>query len=73
MPRVARNLSPRIGRLPGCPEVHLLMALNVDQAMEIEKGCTQVNSKGIHAKFPSDRQLRSSTSSQNMFNVLGHD
>ena len=30
LPCVAGNLSPRLGRLPGCPEVPSLMALNVD-------------------------------------------
>ena len=71
--RVGGNLSPRVGRLPGHTTAPSLIALNVDQAMEIAEGFTQVKTKGIRAKFPSDRQLYSSTSSHNSFNVLDRD
>ena len=73
LPWATRNLSPRLSRSHG-PAMDLsLLELNIDQATELEQGFTQVKVKGMRAKFPSDRQLRSSTSSQNSFNALTHD
>ena len=66
------NLSPR-PRSHGERDAASLLHVNVDQCLALEQGYKQVKGKGTRAVRPSDRQLRSvSTSSKNSFQVLPH-
>ncbi|XP_071914116.1 uncharacterized protein [Coffea arabica] len=47
LPHGAGNLSPTIGSMPGRPEGTLLLALNVDQAVEVEEGLARVKSADL--------------------------
>ena len=69
----AGNLSPRLvipREKSAEPSIH---TLNIDQSVGVQMDCRQDRVKGVRAGFPSDRQLRSATSSQNSFQVFSHD
>ena len=73
LPSIAGNLSPRLARLCERPSVSAVMTIHVDQSADLEEAFSQVKTKGIRARFPSDRLLRSTTSSHNSFTALDHD
>lgn len=73
LPIVTGNLSPRMAvrqeKLLESP----VMALNIDQSVAVDQGFKQARGKDVRARFPSDRQLQTVTSSHNSFQVLSHD
>ena len=73
LPSIAGNLSPRVMGRQEQPLESLVVKLNVDQSVAVEHGFRQTRRRGVRARLPSDRQLRSATSSQNSFQVLSHD
>ena len=73
LPTNVGNLSPRLvipREKSAEPSIH---TLNIDQSVGVQMDCRQDRVKGVRAGFPSDRQLRSATSSQNSFQVFSHD
>lgn len=73
MPTNAGNLSPRIGVLQEKLLESSMNGLNIDQIGEAGGDFRQPHRKGMRAPIPSDRQLRSQTSSKNSFQVLSYD
>ena len=70
LPPMAGNLSPRMTvRQEGVAEASV-QALNIDTVTKGVEGFKPGRGKGVRARIPSDRQLRSATSSYNSFQVL---
>ena len=69
---VAGNLSPRLVDRQQRVGESAVVALNIDQSQAVERESKQARGKGVRARIPSDRQLRSATSSHNPFQVLSH-
>ena len=70
---VAGNLSPRLVVLPQKLLEFSRPSLNIDQSQMADREFRQMQGKGVRARFPFDRQLRSETSSKNSFHALSHD
>lgn len=70
---VAGNLSPRLVVPPQQLLESSTDALNIDQSKRDDHEFRQMRGKGVRARFTSDRQLRSETSSKNSFHALSHD
>ncbi|XP_027098892.2 uncharacterized protein [Coffea arabica] len=64
---VAGNLSPRLVVRQERVGESAVVALNIDQSQAVERDAKQARGKGVRARIPSDRQLRSATSSHNSF------
>nr|XP_027103170.1 uncharacterized protein LOC113724469 [Coffea arabica] len=64
---VAGNLSPRLVVLPQKLLESSRPSLNIDQSQMADREFRQMQGKGVRARFPSNRQLRSETSSKNSF------
>ncbi|XP_071918841.1 uncharacterized protein [Coffea arabica] len=64
---VAGNLSPRLVVRQERVGESVVVALNIDQSQAVERDAKQARGKGVRARIPSDRQLRSATSSHNSF------
>lgn len=73
LPGVAGNLSPRMGMTMERVQGSMLLELNIDQSAVLEQGVNKSKMKGIRVRFPSDRQLHSTTFSHNSFSSLSHD
>lgn len=73
LPLVAGNLSPKMVVSQKNSLDYPVMALNIDQSVVIERGFKQARGKGVQARFPSDKQIRSATSFHNSFQILSHD
>ncbi|XP_071929043.1 uncharacterized protein [Coffea arabica] len=67
LPTTAGNLSPRLVVTSERSVEPSINTLNIDQSVAMERDCRQEKVKGVRAYFPSDRQLRSATSSHNSF------
>nr|XP_027108979.1 uncharacterized protein LOC113728817 [Coffea arabica] len=70
LPTTAGNLSPRLVETSERSVEPSINTLNIDQSIAMERDCRQEKVKGVRAYFPSDRQLRSTTSSHNSFQFV---
>ena len=73
LPTGVGDLSPRLVEARDKSLDPSINPLNIDQSVVDEKNGRQTRGKGVRIIVPSDRQLRSTTSFQNSFQVLSND
>ena len=73
LPIMVGNLSPRMLVRHERIVESSVQALSIVHANNDVQNIQQVRGKGVRVRFPSDRQLRSTTSTYNSFQVLPYD